>query len=132
MIINIVDIMTNSFHGWYHHIYVAIQLSLPCVAGVIHVKGFIDTTLLAAILTSKPTLDLSCRLLALCRLRQARRRNSGVSALKNIAPLHTELASIVAVRLQVSTVACILDLDGVLADVRQTEQSEGSGQDTQR
>lgn len=88
---------------------------------------FIDTTLLAADLTSKPTFGLSCRLLALCRLRQARRRNLGISALKNIAPLHTKLASIIAVGLEVSPVACILDLDGVLADVRQTEQSEGSG-----
>lgn len=124
--------MTNSFHGWYHHIYVAIQLSLPCVAGVIHVKGFIDTTLLAANLTSKPTFDLSCRLLALCRLSQARRRNFGIGALKNIPPLHPKLAGVIAVGLQVSPVACVLDLDGVLADVWQTEQSEGSGQDTQR
>lgn len=75
----------------------------------------------AAYTTSIPALGLSCRLLALHRLSETLRRNFGVSALKNFALIHPKLASVIAIRLQVSPEACILGLDSVLADVRQAE-----------
>lgn len=77
-------------------------------------------------------MPLSRHLLALGSLSQTPSRNLCVGVLEALAPLHAELASVVAVCLQVSAVARILECNSVLADVRQAENRKGGGQDAER
>lgn len=95
-------------------------------------KRFLATSSLATSLISPAILGLSRRLLALRGLIQALGWIHGITAFKNVASLHTKLASVVAVCLQVSPVACILNLNGILVDVRQAEYGESSGEDAKR
>lgn len=80
----------------------------------------------APYLTSALSLGLSRRLLPFRSLSQTLRRDLGIGALKNIAFVHSKLASVIAISLQISPEACILELNSILADVWKAEYSEGS------
>lgn len=80
----------------------------------------------APYLTSALSLGLSRCLLPFRSLSQTIRRDLGIGALKNIALIHTKLASVVTIGLQISPKACIFELDSILADVWEAEYSKGS------